>query len=232
MTPSSRRSIGRKSKILVVCAHPDDETLGLGGTLALEAANGNDVFVLIFTHGQFGRDVTSAGIKRRQEQAKKACSVLGVNEIKFLNYEDEKLDTIPTVDLACQIEKNIRNWKPDTIFTHYWGDLNQDHRRVFESTLIASRPTPSSKINRLVCFETPSSTEWGYSPSGFNPNSFVCIDSMIKKKTSALKMYGGEISSYPHPRSIESVLNRSKYWGSSIGVKHAEAFMTIREIVR
>jgi len=222
----------RKSKTLVVCAHPDDETLGLGGTLALDAASGNDIFVMVFSHGQFGRDITNAGIKKRQDQAKKACSILGVREVKFLDYEDEKLDTIPTVELACQIEKSIRNWKPETIFTHYWGDLNQDHRRVFEATLIAGRPTPSSKINRFVCFETPSSTEWGYNPNNFHPNSFVCIDSVIKKKINALKMHGDEISDYPHPRSIDSIINRSKYWGSSVGVKHAEAFMTIREIVR
>lgn len=232
MATRLRKSTGQKSKILVVCAHPDDETLGLGGTLALEAANGNEVFVLIFTHGQFGRDVTDTGIKKRQNQAKRACSALGVRDVKFLNYEDEKLDTIPTVELACQIEKNIRSWKTDTIYTHYWGDLNQDHRRVFEATLIATRPSPSSKINRLVCFETPSSTEWGYSPSNFHPNSFVCIDSVLKKKINALKMYGDEIAPYPHPRSIDSVLNRTEYWGSSIGVKHAEAFMTIREISR
>jgi LmbE family N-acetylglucosaminyl deacetylase len=96
--------MNKNENILVVCAHPDDETLGLGGTLALQALEGKKIFVLIFTDGQFGRDKSSKGIRQRQEQARKACSILGIERVEFLNYEDQKLDTVPLVELACQIE--------------------------------------------------------------------------------------------------------------------------------
>ena len=220
----------RGQKILVVCAHPDDETLGLGGTLALHSKNGDKVFVLIFADGQFARDRTSRGIAYRQSQAKKACSILGIKELEFLNYEDQKLDIISLVELADKIETVIKKWKPDVIYTHYWGDVNQDHRKLFEATLIALRPTPSSKIRRFICFETPSSTEWGN--SSFRPNLFVKIDNFLDKKLEALKQYKNEINPFPHPRSKNAIINRARYWGSSVGVKHAEAFVSLREILR
>ena len=232
MINSTTHTTKKMEKTLVICAHPDDETLGLGGTIALHAKEGNNVFILMFTDGQFGRDTTTKGIKQRQDHAKKACSILGVTEVEFLNYADEKLDTIPLVELACKIESAIKKWKPDTVFTHYWGDVNQDHRRVFEATLIAVRPHPSSRIKRLICYETPSSTEWGHGSNKFNPNLFINIDNVLRKKIMALKMYSNEISDYPHPRSKDSVISRARYWGSSVGVKHAEAFVTVREIVR
>ena len=230
MTNSTRTTKRQMGKILVVCAHPDDETLGLGGTIARYSKE-NDVFIQIFTDGQFGRDVSTRGIKERQNNAKKACSILGVKEVEFLNYTDERLDTIPMVEVACKIESAIKRWKPNTVFTHYWGDVNQDHKRVFEATLIAARPSPSSKIKHVICYETPSSTEWGHGSVKFSPNLFINIDTVLHKKIKALKMYGNEISDYPHPRSKDSIISRARYWGSTVGVRHAEAFVTIRDIV-
>lgn len=218
----------QSERILVVCAHPDDETLGLGGTLALHAQKGNMVSVLVFADGQFGRDKTPKGIKDRQDQAKKACSILGLTEIKFLNYEDQKLDVISLVDLVFHIELAIKKLKPDTVYTHYWGDANQDHRKVFEASLIATRPTPTSTVKRFICFETPSSTEWGN--NNFKPNLFIKIDQVINKKLRAVKQYKKEINSFPHPRSTDAIINRAHFWGSSVGVNYAEAFVTIREI--
>lgn len=218
-------------KCLVVCAHPDDETLGLGGTLAIRAEKGEKVFVLIFADGQFARDKTKKGIENRQKQAKKACEILGVTDVKFLNYEDQKLDTIPLVELAGQIESVIKKWKPDTVYTHYGDDVNQDHRKLFEATLVAARPTPHSDITNLICYETPSSTEWGSVQQMFKPNLFVNIDSVLQKKIKALAQYKNEINQYPHPRSIDAIVNRARYWGSTVGTKHAEAFISLREII-
>lgn len=217
-------------KILVICAHPDDETLGLGGTLALHAQNGSKVFVLIFADGQFGRDNTKKGIMIRQEQAKKACSILGIRTVKFLNYKDQTLDKVPLVELACQIESFMKQIRPDIVYTHYWGDVNQDHRKLFEATLIASRPVPSSKVKQFICFETPSSTEYGNKQ--FKPNLFVDIDKVIGMKIKAIEQYKNEVGQFPHPRSKEAIVSRAKYWGTSVGIKHAEAFLKVREMIR
>ena len=217
---------------MVICAHPDDETLGLGGTIALYAKRGVEVYVLIFATGQFGRDESDKGVNMRRDQGKKACRILGVKEVQFFGYDDQRLDTIPLVDIAMKIEEGIKKWNPKIIFTHYWGDANQDHRRLFEATLIASRPTPSSKIDQIICYETPSSTEWGSVNHRFSPNLFVDIDSVLNKKIRALREYKGEMNKYPHPRSIKSIENRASYWGSSIGIDHAEAFLCLRTIIR
>ena len=216
-------------KILVVGAHPDDETLGLGGTLALNAKKGNEICVLIFTDGESARGNKSK-IKLRQNQAKKACSVLGIKQVKFLDYEDEKLDLVALAEMAKHIEKVIKDWNPSIIFTHYWDDINQDHRQVFEATRIAVRPQPKLKINHVLCYETPSSTEPHSAKPGFNPNLFVNIETTLTKKINAFKKYKDEVESFPHARSIDSLINRTKYWGSTIGVKNAEAFVSYRQI--
>jgi LmbE family N-acetylglucosaminyl deacetylase len=215
-------------KILVVCAHPDDETLGLGGTLYLQKQIGSKVFVLFFADGETSRGLDQKAVKTREIQAKNALSILGINHFKFLRYPDQLLEQIPLLDLSKQIESVINKWNPDTIFTHFYGDLNQDHRRIFEATMIASRPIPSSKINHLLCFETPSSTEWGL--NNFNPNYFVNITNGLNKKIQAIKKYSKEIQPSPHPRSIESLTARASYWGSKVGKKYAEAFYQIRKV--
>jgi len=218
------------AKILVICAHPDDETLGLGGTLAVSSKKGDHVFIVFFTDGQFARDSTKRGIKYRKKNAKQACSILGVKKTEFLNYKDQTLDTIPVVELACKIENYIKKWNPEIIFTHFWGDINQDHRKLFEATIIATRPTSNSKIKQVICYETPSSTEWGFSQ--FRPNYFVDIKGTINKKINAMKKYKNEIEKDPHPRSLKAIKNRSMYWGSSIGLSYAESFYIFREINR
>ena len=165
-------------KILVVCAHPDDETLGLGGTIKLHSLNGSIVHVLNFADGESARKKSTDNIIKRQKQALKASSILGIKETEFLDYEDQKLDTIPLVELSKHIESAIKRWKPTIVYTHFWGDVNQDHRVLFDATMIATRPTPNSKINKVICYETPSSTEWGNEK--FFPNYFVDIQKVSK----------------------------------------------------
>ena len=214
-------------KILVVCAHPDDETLGLGGTIAAHTMNGDKVYVLILADGVSGRG-NDKNIIRRQNQAKRACRILGTEDPKFLNYHDQKLDTIPLIELSRQIENQILRRKPKTIYSHYWGDVNQDHKKAFEATLVAVRPKPSLSVKQFICFETPSSTEWGN--MGFSPNLFLDIEDTLKIKMKALQEYRDEIRTFPHPRSRTALISRAQYWGATIGVKHAEAFLIVREL--
>jgi len=217
-------------KILITCAHPDDETLGLGGTIKLHTLQGNKVFVLIFADGESGRTTSSNRIKQRKSQAEEARTILGINEIKFLDYPDQRLDTIPVLELSKQIELQIKKWKPTVVYTHFWGDVNQDHKRVFEATLIATRPIPKSRVDRFICFETPSSTEWGY--QNVKPNLFVDIQKVLDKKLKAFRKYKNEVMKYPHPRSEKAIIDKSRYWGTTVGIKHAEAFYVLRELIR
>lgn len=218
------------NKILVICAHADDETLGLGGTLCHHVKKGDTVNVLIFTDGESARKESSSKIKMRQNQAKKAAKELGIVKIEFLDYPDQQLDIIPLKDLAKKIENKIEEYSPNIVYTHYWGDVNQDHRRMFEATLIACRPVPNSSIKQILCYETPSSTEWGNPFENNQPNLFVNIEKFIDKKIKAFTNYSGEIKSFPHPRSKKAIKNRAMFWGSTVGIKYAEVFYIIREI--
>jgi len=217
-------------KILVVCAHPDDETLGMGGTIALYSKRNDEVFVLIFTEGESARGKKLSKILRRKNQAKKACEILGIKKIKFLNYADQKLDTIALSDLSKKIELVVKEWNPEIVYTHFWNDINQDHRQVYEATSIAVRPLPSSKISQFIVFETPSSTEWSSKKKSFTPNLFVNVKKTLKIKIEAFEQYKNEIMQYPHPRSKEGVMNRAKYWGNIVGMEFAEPFMIVREL--
>lgn len=216
--------------ILVVCAHPDDESLGLGGTLAVHSKQKDNVYILIFATGQFSRDETKSGIEKRKKQGEKACKILGIKNVQFLNFEDQKLDTIPLTDIIGKIESAIKKIKPNRVYTHFWGDMNQDHRKIYEATLIATRPKKDSKISEVICYETPSSTDNTFGSRSFNPNYFVDIKNVLKKKKQAVSQYKNEIPEYPHPRSIESIENRAKFWGSKVNLDYAEAFVKIREI--
>lgn len=218
------------AKILVIGAHPDDETLGLGGTLKLHSLRGDEITVLIISDGESSRKKSLTKIKNRQTQAKEVSKILGFKKIEFLNYEDEKLDKSPILEIIQKIESRIKEIKPDIIYTHFWGDLNQDHRKVFEATLIATRPIPESQISEIICYETPSSTE--YSLESFKPNLYVDISDVIKIKLKALLKYKEEIRDYPHPRSEKSIINRAQYWGINSGLKYAEGFISIRRIIR
>jgi|SaaInlStandDraft_6_1057023.scaffolds.fasta_scaffold55572_2 N-acetylglucosamine malate deacetylase 1 len=216
--------------ILILCAHPDDETLGLGGTLAIHKNNKDNVHVIIFTTGQFGRDESKKGIETRKLECERACKILGVKTIEFLNYDDQKLEFVNLTELTNHIESFIKKLKPNTVYTHFWGDMNQDHRRVYEASIIATRPKKNSSIKELICYETPSSTDNPMEFNNFNPNYFVDIQKVVTTKIKAVKQYKNEIPKSPHPRSVEAIQNRAKYWGSTINLNYAEAFLKIREI--
>lgn len=216
-------------KILVICAHPDDETLGLGATLALHSKKRDKIMVLVLATGQFARDDSVKGIAERKDQCRKACSILGVQKLKFFEYDDQHLEVIPITELSSRIENEINGWKPTIIYTHFWGDHNQDHRRVFEAVLVATRPTSKFFVKKIICFETPSSTDWHTIKNNFEPNMFVDSKQGINKKIKALLQYKDEVRRHPPTRSKKSLLARAQYWGSKIGVEFAEPFIILRE---
>jgi len=230
-------------KILVVAAHPDDEIIGMGGTLK-KLIKKHEVNVLFLADGITARKKSGyvnsteyepslterkeleKEINIRKTHAKNALKLLGITKTKFLDFPDNELDLIPFLKIVKAVELEINKTKCEMIFTHHYNDLNIDHRLTYKATITAARPLPESRINSIMSFEAISSSDWN-KPYQFNPNMFVDISKEIKWKIKALKEYKNEIKKFPHPRSVIAIDALSKRWGSLYGMKSAEAFEII-----
>lgn len=220
--------------VMVIVAHPDDETLGCGGTIAKHALNDDDVYVLSLTSGVGSRrdrhplDVAKEE-KDRIAAFSKAGDVLGVKNLNVLDYEDQEMDRVPFINIVRSIENYVRKIEPEIVFTHHAGDLNKDHRIVHQAVLTACRPLPGSTVKEIYGFEVLSSTEWG---ENFTPTHYVDLteDDLMIKKNNALACYAEEMRPAPHPRNYHASDCQAALRGYHVGVHHAEAFTTIRTI--
>lgn len=226
-------------KILVVAAHPDDELLGCGGTLLYFKNKGYKIKIIFLSDGESSRDLNKFKIKKliqkRENQAELVSKKYKFARPIFGNFPDNKLDTVPFLEIVKFVEKEINNFKPEIIFTHFENDLNIDHQLTFKSVITATRPLSKTFVKKIYSFEIPSSTEFNFTRNKkkiFNPNYFVDISKFVHKKNNLLKIYKSELRSWPHPRSIKAINNLSKYRGSQIGIKYAEAFISIRELIK
>ena len=219
--------------ILVVAAHPDDEVLGCGGTIARHAAEGDNVHILILAEGATARDGSGGEeLTALRAAARNAAEVLGAEPPDFLGLPDNRLDRLPLLDVIKPIEAVVANVKPAVVYTHHGGDLNVDHRVVHQAVLTACRPLPDSPVRAIYAFETVSSTEWA-SPDDepFRPTRFVDITEQLERKLKALGAYGMEVRPAPHARSLENVSALATHRGAGAGLTAAEAFMVVRERV-
>jgi N-acetylglucosamine malate deacetylase 1 len=223
------------NSILVIAAHPDDEVLGCGGTIAKLSNEGASVNVSFLADGVSSRENNinqMSDLVLRQSAAQNACNILGVNEIFFGDFPDNRMDSIALLDLVKVVEDLIKIHKPDTIFTHHSGDLNIDHQKTHEAVVTACRTMDNQNIKTLLFFEVASSTNWQTPGSGipFEPNWFEDISTTIDLKIKALKAYDIELRNWPHSRSIESVEHLARWRGSTVGVEAAEAFILGRHL--
>jgi LmbE family N-acetylglucosaminyl deacetylase len=223
------------NKILIIAAHPDDEILGCGGTIAKSIRKGAVVKILFLGEGSTCRyaDPYSAeakkAIKIRNSWAINALRVLGVSEYKFCNIPCGRFDQTPIIEINKLIENEICTFQPDTVFTHSEGDSNNDHRIVHRATIMATRPCVEHIVKRLLCYEVLSASEWCYLDT-FSPNYFVGIDELdLDKKWAALECYESEMREYPFPRSQKGVFNQAMQRGMQSGRNFAEAFQLVRE---
>ena len=225
--------------VLVVAAHPDDEVLGCGGTIARHAEVGDVVQVLIAAEGatsrQLRRDRTLAfdALSELAKAAQSACKILGAAGVEFLDLPDNRLDSLDRLDLIKQIEQRIDRHQPQVVYVHHAGDVNVDHRRLHEAVVTASRPLPGHAVKRILSFEVASSTEWqppGSAPS-FHPNWFVDISDQWRRKREALLAYNSEMRSWPHARSLEALEHLARWRGAQVGVEAAEAFSLLRQVM-
>lgn len=222
--------------ILVVAAHPDDEVLGCGGTLAKHAAQGSTISVAFMSDGVASRRGDPAlhqvQLDARRAAARQAAAILGVQNVTFGEFPDNRMDSIALLDITRSVEDAIAKCTPDTVYTHHGGDLNIDHRRVHEAVVTACRPQSDHPVRTLLCFEIPSSTEWQLASSApaFAPNWFEDIAGTLEAKLAALNAYASELRSWPHPRSRQGVEDLARWRGATVGARAAEAFMLGRRL--
>lgn len=225
--------------VLALFAHPDDEVLGCGGTLARHAASGDRVVALFLADGETARQTRydpaafNSQIVRRQEAARAAAGILGCDPPRFLAFPDNRLDSLPLLDVVQAIQAKLGDLVPDVVYTHHAGDLNVDHRVAHHAVLTLYRPLPRRPSPKILAGETLSSTEWGTGATGpyFQPTVYVPISAQLDTKIAALGQYRDELAPFPHPRSIEAVRALAAVRGAQVGVAAAEAFVLVREIL-
>jgi len=221
--------------VLVIVAHTDDEALGLGGTIAKHAENGDVVYGVSMTDGVGSRGGLNDDTSKIRNQASiNAAKILGLTWIEGASFPDNALDTIPLLDVVRIIEKAKSLIKPTIVYTHSSADLNIDHRIVSQATLTAFRPQPNEVWQEIRTFEIASSTDYGHKSITdlFYPNLFIDIKYTWDTKLAALNEYRMEMHDTPHTRSFDGLENLAKHRGNQAGLYYAEAFEIIRKIER
>ena len=225
-------------KYLVIAAHPDDEVLGCGGSIAKWVKGGHEVHVLVMAEGATSRDKHRDRASRKEtlsilaQSAKRAAEILGVETIELLDYPDNRMDSVDLIDVVKTVEEIIEKLQPAMVVTHHAGDLNIDHQITHQAVITACRPQPEQTVKRILTFEVPSATEWNSSTyvSPFTPNWFEDISDTLELKIKALEAYESEMREWPHARSIKALEHLARWRGASVGAEAAEAFMLVREI--
>lgn len=227
--------------ILIIAAHPDDEVLGAGGLIKKYTDLGKKVTVIFAATGissRYSKEYLKNNDVQKEvdflhETAYKANSHLGVKELFFLDFPDNRLDTVSRMDITIELKKYINKLRPDTVLTHHYGDYNWDHSIVYDSVLYACRANYNDHFPKiLLAFEVLSSTERSFQNSQniYKPNLFVDINNELEYKQKAMLEYKTELREYPHPRSKEAIKNLAAKRGNEVGLEFAEAFEIIRII--
>lgn len=221
-------------KALIIASHPDDDILGCGGLIS-KFKEHVEFKVIFIAEGSTCRFDDCDDPEAKKEVSKRngfaisALNFLGVSNYFFYNLPCGKLDQIPQLTINKIIEKEIKDFKPDAVFTHSNSDSNKDHHKVYDSTIIATRP--GCGVDFVFSYEVLSSTEWGFGKT-FSPNVFFSLNkNNLKDKWKALQFYESEIKEYPYPRSEEGINTLAKYRGLQSGNAYAEAFTLVRGII-
>lgn len=224
-------------KVLVIVAHPDDEVLGCGGTIARLAQEGHEVYIAILGEGITSRyqqrgQADQALVEALHAHSRQVAELLGAKDLFLHNLPDNRFDTVPLLDVIKIVEELIGRLQPQVIYTHRGGDLNIDHVITHRAVMTATRPVVNCPVKEIYAFEVPSSTEWSFGQfqPAFNPNLFVDVSSTLESKLEAMALYESEASPFPHPRSPEALRAIARWWGSVVGVKAAESFELVRGI--
>jgi N-acetylglucosamine malate deacetylase 1 len=217
-------------KVFVVAAHMDDEILGTGGTIAKHVQAGDVVTVCIVCKRAYNHQFDPKILEEEKAAARRAAKVLGYQDIRFLDLRDELLDQ-RLLDIIVPLEECVLKVMPSVVYTHHRGDSNQDHRAVFQASMIACRALSQHKVTRVLAYEVSSSTEQAppFPEYAFQPNFYVNINDFLERKSEALKAYTRELREFPHPRSTKGIEVLAQKRGMEVGFPAAEAFVIVRD---
>jgi len=222
--------------ILVVAAHPDDEVLGCGGTIA-RLSTTHSVHIAILGEGISSRhdarqQADKDNLARLRDDAEEVSRLLGASGLTLVGMPDNRFDEMALLDVVKPIERLIAEVQPSVIYTHHPGDLNIDHLVTFRAVMTATRPMMDCVVKDIYAFEVASSTEWAFqqfSPA-FQPNVFVDVSATLDIKLQAMATYESEARQFPHPRSQQALQAIASRWGTVVGFGAAEAFQLIRSV--
>ncbi len=224
--------------ILVVAAHPDDEVLGCGGTIAKHSSAGHSVTILILGEGITSRfsdpqQADKKSIDALHANANAVGKFLGAKEVILAKFSDNRFDTVPLLDIVKVVEEQIERVRPTIVYTQHGGDLNIDHVCTFRAVLTATRPMEGAPVKKVLAYRVGSSSEWAFEQFApvFHAQIFEDISQTIEKKVQAMQMYESEARAFPHPRSAEALRATATYWGSVSGLRAAEPFSLVRELL-
>jgi N-acetylglucosamine malate deacetylase 1 len=223
----------RIDRCLVLAPHADDEVLGVGGVLARYAHMGAECHIGVVTRplsDEFSPDL----LKIIEGEALEAHKVLGVAGTHFLDFPAASLDEVPHKELNSRVGDLVSKVRPDTVFIPHVGDLHKDHQVLFHSALVALRPFPGALVQRILAYETLSETNWNapYLSHHFHPSVFVDIEAQLGVKLKAMECFSSQLKPFPNERSLEAIEVLARYRGATVGVRAAEAFTSIRSVVR
>lgn len=223
-------------RVAVVVAHPDDEVLAFGGVMARHSEAGDHVSVLFLATGLAAREenasVGAGSLERLRREAAAANAVLGVEDLTFCDFPDNRMDSVPLLDVVKRVQAFLEEKDASIVYTHHAGDLNIDHQIVARSVLTACRPVPGARVDTIFAGEILSSSEYGLPEARFSPNCYVGIEAYLERKRAALRCYETEVRYWPHPRSIKAIAHLARLRGSEVGMDAAEALLLIRSVGR
>jgi len=219
------------SNVLVVAPHPDDEVLGVGGTILRHLADGDAVHVVLCTRGDaaaFGE----AQVETVQREAREVHAFLGLTGSHFLDLPAASLDTVPGADVNAALDQVFRQVGPDVVYLPHVGDVHRDHQILFQAAMVAARPTGGKFPGQILAYETVSETNWYAAPATapFVPNVFIDITPHLERKLEAFSMYASQLRQPPHERSVEALQALATLRGHTVHLPAAEAFMLVREV--
>lgn len=216
-------------KVVILTPHPDDETLGCGGTLLKHIEQGDKVYWFIITH--MGKSFDKDKKEKRFEEIRKVAEKYEFEKVFELEFEASMLDQVPSSELISKISEVFKEIQPNFVYVPYPSDIHSDHKAVFDATMACTKWFRYPSVEKVLAYETLSETDFTINPdaNGFRPNVFVNIESFLDKKIEIMKVYESEISEFPFPRSVKAIQSLAYIRGAASGFEAAEAFMILKE---
>lgn len=219
-----------KKNILIVSPHPDDETLGAGGTLLRHHDMGDRLFWVILT--RMGESFSLEKRKQRQLEIERVTSLYGFTKRFDLPFDAMALEIYPLHKIIEAVSAVFREVCPEVVYLPFSGDVHSDHRVAFDVCFPCTKAFRCPSVKKVLMYEVPSETDFA-SPvrEGFHPNVFVDISATLEKKLKALSLFESELGEHPFPRSLEGVKSLAMVRGAASNVTYAEAFVLLKEII-